>query len=73
MSIKVATVFRCYPLVVLLGHADYYSRFGFVPASRLGVLPLDRSWRDHFQARALATWTPGLRGTFRYAAPFDAL
>lgn len=62
-----------YPLVVLLGHLDYYPRFGFVPASQLGVLAPEPRWGDHFQARPLATWSPGLRGTFRYAAPFEAL
>lgn len=62
-----------YPLVVLLGHVDYYPRFGFVPASQLGVLATDPSWGDHFQARRLATWSAGLQGTFRYAAPFEAL
>jgi putative acetyltransferase len=30
-----------YPLVVLLRHTDYYSRFGFVQASRLGISPPD--------------------------------
>ncbi len=25
------------PFVVVLGHHDYYTRFGFVPASRLGL------------------------------------
>lgn len=62
-----------YPLVVLLGHVDYYPRFGFVPAARLGVLAPDRSWGDHFQARPLAAWTSAVHGTFRYAAPFNAL
>ena len=62
-----------YPLVALLGHLDYYPRFGFVPASRLGVLAPQPAWGDHFQARTLATWHEGLGGTFRYAAPFQAL
>jgi putative acetyltransferase len=26
-----------YPFVVVLGHPDYYPRFGFVPASRFGI------------------------------------
>jgi putative acetyltransferase len=62
-----------YPLVVLLGHLDYYPRFGFVPASRLGVLAPDPAWGEHFQARPLATWTEAMGGTFRYAAPFQDL
>jgi putative acetyltransferase len=62
-----------YPLVALLGHLDYYPQFGFVPASRLGVLAPEPKWGDHFQARPLATWHAGLAGPFRYAAPFEAL
>ena len=62
-----------YPLVVLLGHLDYYPRFGFVPASSLGVTAPKPKWGDHFQARPLATWHAGLSGPFRYAAPFEAL
>lgn len=62
-----------YPLVALLGHLDYYPRFGFVPGSSLGVIAPDPAWGDHFQVRPLATWTAGTRGPFRYAAPFSAL
>ena len=62
-----------YPLVVLLGHLDYYPQFGFVPASKLGVAAPNATWGDHFQARPLAAWHEGLRGTFRYAAPFEAV
>jgi len=62
-----------YPLVALLGHLDYYPQFGFVPASTLGVLAPEPKWGDHFQVRPLAGWHDGLRGPFRYAAPFEAL
>ena len=62
-----------YPLVALLGHLDYYPRFGFVPASRLGVTAPDPTWGDHFQARRLGTWRARLGGPFRYAAPFESL
>lgn len=61
------------PVVVLLGSPAYYGRFGFVPASTLGIKAPDPAWGDYFQARPLATYDPGLRGTFRYAAPFDRL
>ena len=27
-----------YPFVIVLGHAEYYPRFGFKPASRFGVV-----------------------------------
>lgn len=62
-----------YPVVVLLGHLDYYPRFGFTAASTLGIVPTDPAWGDHFQARALSAWSPELAGMFRYARPFDSL
>jgi putative acetyltransferase len=62
-----------YPLVALLGHMDYYPQFGFRPARALGIVAPDPNWGDHFQVRPLAGWHQGLRGTFRYAAPFEAL
>jgi putative acetyltransferase len=58
------------PVIVLLGHTDYYPRFGFKPAARYGIEPPDPAWGDHFQARPLTAYTPGLRGAFRYATPF---
>lgn len=62
-----------FAVVVLLGHVDYYARFGFVPARSIGVLPPDPGWDDHFQARPLHGWEPTLGGAFKYAAPFDDL
>lgn len=62
-----------HPVVVLLGHLDYYPRFGFVPARSMGIEPPDPEWGGHFQARALGAWTPACAGPFRYAAPFEAL
>jgi putative acetyltransferase len=62
-----------YPVVVLLGHRDYYPRFGFVAGSTLGIVPTEPAWGDHFQARTLSTWSPELAGRFRYARPFDDL
>ncbi|SED04185.1 putative acetyltransferase [Rhodococcus jostii] len=58
------------PLVALLGHLDYYPRFGFVSGTSLGIEPDEPSWSSHFQVRRLARWDPSLTGTFRYAAPF---
>ena len=62
-----------YPVAVLLGHADYYPRFGFVSAASLGITPTVPEWGEHFQARPLGGWTPEVTGLFRYAAPFDRL
>lgn len=61
------------PLVALLGDQAFYSRFGFVAASELGIASPGPAWGDHFQARALSTCPPDLTGSFRYAAPFTEL
>jgi putative acetyltransferase len=61
------------PLVALLGHTDYYPRFGFRPAEQFGVTPPVADWAPHFQVRALTAYRPDIRGTFRYARPFDDL
>ncbi len=61
------------PIVVLLGHTEYYPRFGFRPATDLGITPPVAEWGAHFQARPLSAYRPGLRGPFAYAAPFDDL
>jgi putative acetyltransferase len=58
------------PLVVLLGHTDYYPRFGFRPAAELGIVPPVAEWGPHFQARPLHAYDPSIRGDFAYAAPF---
>ncbi len=65
-----AAVARAEPLVVLLGHADYYPRFGFQPARDLGLEP-PATWSDeHWLALRLPPWTPDLRGTVRYPAAY---
>jgi putative acetyltransferase len=59
-----------FPLVIVLGHADYYPRFGFDPASAYGVrAPFDvpdESW----MAYTLPAYQPGTSGTVVYADPF---
>ncbi|WP_457966284.1 GNAT family N-acetyltransferase [Arthrobacter sp. D1-29] len=59
--------------IALLGSTEYYPRFGFVPATSLGVLPPEEVWADSFQLLPLALWPGGVHGTFRYAAPFAGL
>ncbi|ONI79762.1 GNAT family N-acetyltransferase [Actinosynnema sp. ALI-1.44] len=61
------------PLVGLLGDPGFYQRFGFVLADSVGVVPPVAQWAPHFQVRALAGYDAGIRGGFRYAAPFDDL
>jgi putative acetyltransferase len=59
------------PLVALLGDPGYYERFGFRLSSEYGIAPPDPGWHKHFQVRVLSAYEPGIRGTFRYAEPFD--
>ncbi|MEV1108417.1 GNAT family N-acetyltransferase [Micromonospora sp. NPDC049751] len=60
-------------LVVLLGHPEYYPRFGFRPAVELGVTPPQPWGPQYFMARPLTAWHGSIRGEFRYARPFDDL
>ncbi|MEH0972610.1 N-acetyltransferase [Micromonospora sp. CPCC 205546] len=60
-------------LVVLLGHPDYYPRFGFRPAVDLGVTPPQPWGPRHFMARPLSAWRSSILGAFAYARPFDEL
>ncbi|WP_405142928.1 N-acetyltransferase [Sphaerisporangium sp. NBC_01403] len=59
------------PLVVLLGHSDYYPLFGFRLAEEYGITPPVPGWAPNFQARTLSTYTPAICGEFTYAPPFD--
>lgn len=57
-------------LVVVLGHPEYYPRFGFRPASRLGVTaPFDVP-DEAFMALALDPDLPTPRGEIVYPAAF---
>lgn len=62
------------PLVVVLGHPDYYPRFGFVPASTLGI---SAPWPDipdeAFMVKPLSGYRDEMRGTVRYPPAFDAV
>jgi putative acetyltransferase len=71
MESAIALTVECgVPLLLLLGHADYYPRFGFEPARRLGIEP-PQPWPDAaWLALRLPGWTPDLRGVARYAPAF---
>ena len=58
-------------LVCLLGDPGYYRRFGFVPASQLGIQSPDETWGDHFQVRVLLASGTSMSGRFSYAEAFD--
>jgi putative acetyltransferase len=68
-AIDVATELRL-PAICLLGHADYYPRFGFEPARHLGLEP-PHAWPDaNWMALPLPDWSPGLRGGIRLPVAF---
>ena len=57
-----------FPMVVLLGHPEYYPRFGFVEAMTLGLTYQDRDAPFlPFMARTLGKYVPEIRGEFRFA------
>lgn len=56
--------------VVVLGHPEYYPRFGFTPASRSGIrAPFDVP-DEAMMALTLDPEQPAATGTIRYAAAF---
>lgn len=61
------------PLIGLLGSPDYYPRFGFQPAERLGITPDRPEWAGHFQIRPLTAYDSQILGEFHYAGPFYTL
>ncbi len=61
------------PGIALLGSPLYYPRFGYVPATSVGVQAPEAMWGDHFQLLTLPAWPDDVRGTFRYAGPFSGL
>jgi putative acetyltransferase len=51
------------PLVLVLGHPQYYPRFGFRPASQLGLYPPHPKIPDEaFMAAPLSAYDPAIRG-----------
>ncbi|TVT34112.1 N-acetyltransferase [Amycolatopsis rhizosphaerae] len=57
-------------LVVVLGHAEYYPRFGFTPASGFGIHPSFDVEDKYMMALALVPERPLPSGVIRYAAAF---
>lgn len=65
---------RSEPLVLVLGHPTYYPRFGFRPASELGIAPPDPSIPDEvFMAIALRAYDPALRGRVVFPPAFSSV
>ncbi|UBU09246.1 GNAT family N-acetyltransferase [Nonomuraea gerenzanensis] len=57
-------------LVLVLGHATYYPRFGFVPASRYGIRAPFEVEDQYMMALVLDPEQPVPSGTIRYPAAF---
>lgn len=60
-------------VVCLLGNPAYYSRFGFVLASEVGITAPVPDWTPHFQTLVLSAGRGAhVDGEFRYDPAFDA-
>ncbi|MFJ6572785.1 bifunctional class I SAM-dependent methyltransferase/N-acetyltransferase [Streptomyces sp. NPDC091292] len=57
-------------LVLVLGHPEYYPRFGFVPASRYGIRPGFEVPDEAMMALVFDGSVPVPQGTIRYPAAF---
>jgi putative acetyltransferase len=60
-----------FPLVVVVGHPDYYPRFGFEPAGPLGIEAPFEVPPEAWMAYRLPAYTPNARGALIYAEAFD--
>lgn len=59
-------------LLIVLGHPWYYPKFGFLPASRLGIRYRDELPDEVFMALPLTDDPqPGYQGVVRFHAAFD--
>lgn len=57
-------------LVLVLGHPEYYARFGFVPASRFGIGAPFEVPDEAMMALVLDDSVPVPAGTIKYPSPF---
>ncbi len=61
---------RGQPVLVLLGHANYYPRFGFGPARSIGI-EAPRPWGDpNWMALRLPAWDQSLQGVAHFPPVF---
>lgn len=59
-----------YPVSVLLGHENYYPRFGYLPASEFQISPPFPVPDSNYMAANLQDSKPQLSGTVAYAKEF---
>ncbi|HEY3183185.1 MAG TPA: N-acetyltransferase [Gaiellaceae bacterium] len=60
------------PLVLVLGHAEYYPRFGFRPSTELGLEPPDERLRPVFFAAPLGAYEKTISGRIVFPPAFEA-
>jgi putative acetyltransferase len=66
-----AAVRRAEPVIALVGHVEYYPRFGFEPGRGLGIEPPSAAWPDaNWMVLRLPAWTTDLRGTVHFPAAY---
>ena len=59
------------PLVLVLGHPNYYPRFGFEPARSLGIEPPDDAITDGpWMVKRLSNYEPALTGRVDFGPAF---
>lgn len=58
------------PFVLVLGHPEYYPRFGFELAAPLGVLP-PRDFGPAWMLARLSAYDPSVTGRVEFPPPFD--
>jgi putative acetyltransferase len=59
-------------VVIVVGHPDYYPRFGFAPAKPLGILPPFEVPSEAFMVLELQPGALlGIQGVVKYPAEFD--
>ena len=59
-----------FPLVIVVGHPAYYPRFGFEPASPLGIDAPFEIPAEAWMAYRLPAYSPDVQGKVRYAPAF---
>jgi putative acetyltransferase len=60
-----------FPLVVVLGHPEYYPRFGFEPGAAHGILDPYGVPPEAWMVHRLPAYTPDARGLVTYAEAFS--
>ena len=59
------------PFLLVLGHPTYYPRFGFEPATPLGVLGPRDDFGDAWMLAKLSSYDPSIRGRVEFPPQFD--